>query len=131
MTPDQILLVQTSFEMVGADGRALASMLRGRLVDREPALPRRIAATPGQQARLLARLLVCAIRGLGRARALRPVSSRLGQKRLLEHEVAAIGSALVESVEELLGARLPRSVREAWLAGCRVQTHRLGMAACS
>ena len=30
MTPDQILLVQTSFEMMGADGTALASTLRAR-----------------------------------------------------------------------------------------------------
>ena len=75
MTPDQILLVQTSFEMTGADGTALARSLSARIdayggagfqtgTDREP-----IA--------LLAGLLVLAVRGLSRRRVLTPALRRL------------------------------------------------------
>ena len=102
MTPDQILLVQTSFEMTGADGTALARSLSARIdayggagfqtgTDREP-----IA--------LLAGLLV------------------------LLHESAA--AALVEALEEVLGAALPRSAVEAWRAwhGLTVSLLRQGIA---
>ena len=117
MTPDQILLVQTSFEMTGADGTALARSLSARIdayggagfqtgTDREP-----IA--------LLAGLLVLAVRGLSRRRVLKPALRRLAARhpalgRAALHESAA--AALVEALEEVLGAALPRSAVEAWRA---------------
>lgn len=109
MTPDQILLVQTSFEMTGADGTALARSLGARID--VPAAP-------------LARFLVLAVRGLSRRRALRPALLRLaarqpaiGPKSLAEPSVA---TALVEALEEVLGTPLPRSASEAWHAGHRL-----------
>ena len=98
MTPDQILLVQTSFHMVGADGMALATTLQARLPGEAPVLRRlRSAAPPAEQARQLAAMLVLAVRGLSRSR------------------------ALLEAVEERLGATLPCAVRDAWAAGYRMQ----------
>lgn len=121
MTPDQILLVQTSFQMMGADGTALASTLRASPAIRELALRGRLTGTPAEQGRLLARFLVLAVRGLSRSRVLQRLRTRHGGGRLMEQELAAVGRALLDSVEELLGAAVPRSVREAWLAGYRMQ----------
>jgi hemoglobin-like flavoprotein len=130
MTPDQILLVQTSFQMMGADGTALASTLGSRLAIRELALRGRLTGTPAEQARLLARLLVLAVRGLSRSRVLHRLRARLGSGPLVEDEFAAVGRALLDSVEELLGAAVPRSVREAWQAGYRMQAGLLRATAC-
>lgn len=116
MTPDQILLVQTSFQMMGADGTALASALCSRLAIRELTLRGLLTGPPAEQARLLARLLVLAVRGLSRSRALLRLRARYDTGHSLEREIPAIGVPLVESVEDLLGATLPRSVREAWVA---------------
>jgi hypothetical protein len=91
MTPDQILLVQTSFEMTGVDGTALARSLNARL-----------EAPIGR----LAGLLVLAVRGLSRRRVLSPALRRLAVRypaigqALHEPSVAV---ALVEAVEEALG----------------------------
>ena len=132
MTPDQILLVQTSFEMTGADGTALARSLSARIdayggagfqtgTDREP-----IA--------LLAGLLVLAVRGLSRRRVLKPALRRLAARhpalgRAALHEPSA-AAALVEALEEVLGATLPRSAVEAWRAwhGLTVSLLRQGIA---
>ena len=126
MTPDQILLVQTSFQMVGADGMALATTLQARLPGEAPVLRRlRSAAPPAEQARQLAAMLVLAVRGLSRSRALRPALRRLGARHgadgLAEGELATFGRALLEAVEERLGATLPCAVRDAWAAGYRMQ----------
>ena len=104
MTPDQILLVQTSFEMTGVDGTALARSLNARL--EAPIAP-------------LAGLLVLTVRGLSRRRVLSPALRRLAVRHpaigqaLHEPSVAV---ALVEAVEEALGTALPRSAVEAWRA---------------
>lgn len=129
MTPDQILLVQTSFEMMGADGTALALTLRARPVICELARRGRLTGTPAEQARLLARLLVLAVRGLSRSRVLQRLRTRRGLGRLMEQELPAVGRALLDSVEELLGATVPRSVRDAWLAGYRMQADLLRVSA--
>lgn len=118
MTPDQILLVQTSFEMMGADGRSLARSLNAHLQAQDGAGRR-----PGMCSAPiapLAGLLVLAVRGLSRRRMLEPALRRLaarhpviGQAALREPLVA---SALVAALEEVLGATLPRSAVEAWRA---------------
>ena len=119
MTPDQILLVQTSFEMTGADGTALARSLSARID--APVAP-------------LAGLLVLAVRGLSRQRVLKPALRRLAARhpalgRAVLHEPSA-AAALVEALEEVLGAALPRSAVEAWRAwhGLTVSLLRQGIA---
>ena len=109
MTPLQILLVQTSFEMAGADGTALAAGLGRRLN------AGRLA--PAGHARELAGVLVLAVRGLSRRRLLRPAIRRLGARHAdacPAAEDAAFRRALLEALEEALGAGLPTAVREAW-----------------
>jgi hemoglobin-like flavoprotein len=105
MTPDQILLVQTSFQMTGADGTALARSLGTRLDT--PAAP-------------LASLLVLAVRGLSRRRVLQPALRRLMARHPAIGRAAlhgpSVAAALVEAVEEALGAPLPRSAAAAWHA---------------
>lgn len=107
MTPLQILLVQTSFEMAGADGTALAARLGQRLTARASA----------EQVPQLAAVLVLAVRGLSRRRLLRPAMRRLGARHAVCRALAqdaAFPRALLEALEDALGAGLPTSVREAW-----------------
>ena len=107
MTPVQILLVQTSFQMAGGDGTTLAAGLAQRLTAR----PRT------EQVGQLAAALALAVRSLGRRRA-----PRSGLRRLRVHgalcravaQDAAFPIALLDSLEDALGATLPAPVREAW-----------------
>ena len=113
--PLQILLVQTSFEMAGGDGRALAARLGGRLGAGKLA--------PAEHAHQLAGVLVLAVRGLSRRRLLRPAMRRLGARHAdawPAAQDAAFHRALLEALEDVLGAGLPNSVREAWSAGHRM-----------
>jgi hypothetical protein len=108
VTPEQILLVQTSFAMTGTDGQTIARCLRRRLAARgtQPEIP----AAP------LARCLAHAVRRTGRPAALRRLVRRLGtpppgwQDR----------NALVEAVGDALGAPLPQAAEEAWRAWYRL-----------
>ena len=77
MTPVQILLVQTSFEMTGADGTALAARWQ-RLAAGASAPGRWRTST--EQAVQLAAILVLAVRGLGRRRLLRRPCAGLGAR---------------------------------------------------
>lgn len=110
MTPDQILLVQTSFAMTGADGSALARSLTARLATSGSATP----AAP------LAGLLVLAVRGLSRRRLLRPALQRLATRHQGLRQGVLDAAALVEALEEAFGDRLPRSVVDAWRAWHRL-----------
>jgi hypothetical protein len=118
MTPDQILLVQTSFEMTGADGTALARSLAAR-IDTAPAP--------------LARLLVLAVRGLTRRRVLEPALRRLAARDPATGGLAlarpSAAAALVDALEEVLGTPLPRSASEAWQAWHRRTSALLAQAA--
>jgi hypothetical protein len=108
MTPDQILLVQTSFAMTGADGTALARSLSARL------------GAPGTQVAPLAGLLVLAVRGLSRRGLLRPALQRLAARHHGLRHAALDAAALVDALEEALGARLPRAAVDAWRAWHRL-----------
>ena len=112
MTPDQILLVQTSFAMTGIDGETLARCLHRRLVARgtDPQIP----------APRLARWLTRAVR-----RASRPATVALLIRRLGTPPPGLRDrNALVEAVGDAIGAPLPRAAAEAWQAW-----HRLALGA--
>ena len=75
-----------------------------------------------------------AVRGLSRRRVLKPALRRLAARhpalgRAALHEPSA-AAALVEALEEVLGATLPRSAVEAWRAwhGLTVSLLRQGIA---
>jgi hypothetical protein len=118
MTPVQILLVQTSFEMAGADGTALATRLERRLAASTSAPW--LARVPAERVRQLTALLVLAVRGLGRRRLLRSAMRRLGARHadacLAVTQDAAFRRALLDALDDSLGAALPCQVREAWSA---------------
>ena len=121
MTPDQILLVQTSFEMAGADGTALARTLTARLARHDPALRRVADAAPNTR---LAGLLVLGVRGLSRRRLLQPALRRFAARHLPcggpKLDDTLVARALVEALEDVLGGALPRSAVEAWRAWHRM-----------
>ena len=114
MTPDQILLVQTSFEMTGADGAALARSLSARLERQAGGGDRPVAY--GAEVASLAGLLVLAVRGLSRKGLLRPALGRLAARHPAIRPAALDERLVVEALEEALGAKLPRSAVEAWRA---------------
>jgi hypothetical protein len=127
MTPEQILLVQASFDMAGSDGAALARSLRARLQMRDPT-PGRLRSEPACS-RPLAGLLVLAIRGLSRRHLLRPALRRLGARHLPEGcdrlQDRRVASALLEALEDVLGISLPLAVAEAWQAWHRMASSML------
>jgi hypothetical protein len=113
MTPDQILLVQTSFHMAGADGAALARTLTARL---ERYAPTPHGSAEAASVHVLARLLVLGVRGLTRRRMLRPALRRVSVRHPAEGTTwddALVARALVEALEDVLGGALPRAAADA------------------
>ncbi len=108
MTPEQILLVQASFDMAGGDGAAVARCLRTRLAAR--------GADPGIPSARLARYLARNVRGASRptvlAASVRRIVRRLGAPPPALRDRAA----LVDAVGDALGAPLPTAAAEAWRA---------------
>ena len=108
MTPEQILLVQTSFAMTGADGQTLARCLHRRLAAR--------GADPKVPVARLARCLAHAVRRASRPAAFRRLIRRLGTPPPSLRD----WNPLVEAVNEAVGAPLPGVAAEAWRAWHRV-----------
>jgi hypothetical protein len=108
MTPEQILLVQTSFAMTGTDGATLARCLHRRLAAR--------GTNPDIPAARLARGLVHAVRRASRPAACRRLVRRLGTPppALRDRNV------LIEAVGDALGAPLPPAAADAWRAWHRL-----------
>ena len=107
MTPEQILLVQTSFAMTGADGQTLARCLQRRLAAR--------GADPKIPMARLARYLAHAVRRAGRPAMFQRLIRRLGTPPPALRDC----TALAEAVDDAVGAPLPRAAAEAWRAWYR------------
>ncbi len=120
MTPNQIDLVQTSFEKVAPNAKLAAHMFYGRLFEIAPSVKPMFKGDMTEQGRKLMSALTLVVNGLTNLDAVVPVAKSLATKHVSYGVTAAhyqpVGEALIWTLEQALGDDLSKDAREAWLA---------------
>jgi hemoglobin-like flavoprotein len=118
MTPEQIKLVQSSFERVGPDLPALATRFYQELFGRDPALRALFTTDMALQKIRFAEKLTEIVRAFPRLDELLAHTRALGARhvgygvRVADYE--AVGEALVAALAAVLGDSFDTQTREAW-----------------
>ena len=120
MTPEQIALVQTSFERVAPNAEAVAALFYQRLFELDPAARGLFKGDMRGQGGKLMAMLAVVVRGLTRLDRIVPAIESLGQRHVAygvqDSHYATVGSALLWTLEQGLGPDFTPETREAWTA---------------
>jgi hemoglobin-like flavoprotein len=120
MTPCQIDLVRTSFAAVEPIADVAATIFYRRLFDLEPSLRGLFPDDLAAQRRNLMQTLTMVVRGLDRLERIVPGVEALGRRHtgygVRPEDFETVGAALLETLEEGLGAAFTTDVRDAWAA---------------
>jgi len=119
MTPRQIELVRESFAHVEPIADAAATIFYRRLFDLDPSVRSLFAATDmAGQRRNLMQTLTVVVRGLDRLDDLAPAVEALGRRHasygVRPFDFETVGAALIDTLEEGLGAGFDAETRRAW-----------------
>lgn len=119
MTPEQVDLVQSSFQKVVPFAGRLAEAFYTRLFEIAPDTRRLFTANLDQQRKKLVQMLVWLVTNLKRIETIHPAIQELGLRHL-RYEVKAddfdqVGAALIYALQETLGERFTPEVRQAWI----------------
>jgi hemoglobin-like flavoprotein len=120
MNPSQIKLVQQSFARVLPIADQAAAMFYQHLFELDPELEILFKGDMRQQGKRLMNMLAVAVRGLndlpGFAPGLRDLGARHNFYGVKPADYATVGSALLWTLNEGLGAEFTDEVKEAWTA---------------
>ncbi|MBC7601802.1 MAG: hemin receptor [Ramlibacter sp.] len=119
MTPKQISLVQKSFADVKPIAGPAATLFYNRLFSLDPSLRRMFKGDLTLQGQMLMSVIGTAVSGLSNLETLAPIVRKLGARHVgygvrTEH-YAIVGSALLWTLEQGLGAKFTPDVRDAWV----------------
>ena len=118
MTPRQIELVQSSFDLVTPMLEAATTMFYERLFQLDPSLRRMFHGPQAEQARKLAHVLTVVVKGLSRPQQILGAVEELGRRHATygvePRHYATVGSALLWTLQTGLGDAFTHEVREAW-----------------
>ena len=120
MTPEQIALVQTSFERVAPNADAVAALFYERLFELDPALRPLFRGDLREQGRKLMAMLHLVVRSLDRLDELVPAVEALGRRHVAygvrDAHYATVGGALLWTLQQGLRPAFTPATREAWTA---------------
>src|SRR3954452_24569678 len=120
MTPEQKLLVQTSFAQVVPIAGTAATLFYDRLFELDPSLRAMFKGDMEEQKRKLMTMLQVAVANLNRLDTLVPAVQNLGARHVgygvQPHHYATVGAALLWTLEQGLGPAFTPDVRDAWVA---------------
>jgi nitric oxide dioxygenase len=120
MTPEQILLVRSSFAKVGALGDRAAVLFYDRLFELDPSLKALFRGDPAAQRAKLMAALRTVVGALDRLDQILPMVRDLGRRHAhygVEPEhYATVGAALIWTLEQGLGPDFTLATRRAWIA---------------
>lgn len=121
MTPDQIRLVQASFEDVVPIAEPAAALFYERLFTLDPSLRRLFAqADMAAQGRKLVQAIAYVVGALYAPEEMLGSVRSLGQRHVRygveDRHYATVGAALLWTLEQGLGERFTPAVRDAWAA---------------
>lgn len=118
MNPDQIALVQSSFEKVRPIADQAAALFYGRLFELSPEVRPLFKADLQDQGKKLMQMIGVAVAGLDQLDAIVPAVQNLGRNHVsygvkAEH-YPAVGEALLWTLEQGLGDNWNEELGEAW-----------------
>lgn len=118
MTPQQVTLVQTTWEQVVPIADTAAGLFYGRLFELDPALRPLFKSSIEEQGRKLMQMITVAVRGLNNVPALIPAVQELGRRHVgygvRDEHYETVGSALLWTLEKGLGPAFTPEVKDAW-----------------
>jgi len=121
MTPEQIVLVQASFERLGPDLPAMTSRFYQELFSRDPSIRPLFTTDPAVQEARFAEKLTEIVRAMPRLGDLLDVTRELGARhvgygvRVPYYQIVA--DALLAALAAVLGDAFDEATREAWVVG--------------
>lgn len=118
MTPEQKVLVQTSFEQVLPIADTAAELFYGRLFELDPSLRLLFKEDMKAQGRALMSMIQVAVAGLDKMERIVPAVQNLGRRHATygveNSHYETVGTALLWTLEQGLGEQFTLEVREAW-----------------
>jgi hemoglobin-like flavoprotein len=124
MTPAQILLVQSSFQLIAPIRQEASELFYHRLFQLDPSLRPLFGDDIRHQASKLMTALGFVVRGLNRPETIlddvRALARRHRGYGVEERHFAVVGEALLWTLDAGLGHRFSGEVREAWTAAYRM-----------
>jgi hemoglobin-like flavoprotein len=120
MTPEQVALVQGSWQQVVPIKDKAAELLYGRLFEMDPALKSLFKGDMAQQGRKLTAMLTTIVNKLNRLDELVPAAQALGRRHagygVKEEHYATVGDAFLWTLRTGLGSAFNDDVKAAWIA---------------
>jgi len=119
MTPEQIKLVQDSFEVVKLNAQQAAQLFYNRLFDLNPNLRSLFSGNMVEQGRKLMSVLATAIASLNNLEKIVPVVQELGKRHhhygVTHQDYDTVGQALIWTLEQGLAEKFDAVTKAAWL----------------
>lgn len=119
MTPEQAVLVKTSWAKVVPIKEAAAGLFYGKLFELDPSLKGMFKGDMAEQGRKLMAMINTAVNGLDKLEAIVPAVQDLGKRHVAygvtDQHYDTVGSALVWTLEQGLGADFTPEVKDAWV----------------
>ncbi len=120
MTPDQIALVQTSWQQVVPMKDQVAQLFYQKLFELDPKLETLFKNDITQQGRKLMTMLDTAVRGLTNPASIVPTVRELGKRHVgygvKDKDYDTVATALLWTLETGLGPKFTPDTRSAWVA---------------
>jgi hemoglobin-like flavoprotein len=120
MTPQQITIVQTTWQDVVPIADAAAKLFYSRLFVLDPSLESLFTGKSADQRRRLMMMIGVAVTGLTRVDTIAPVLRNLGARHVdygvRDEHYATVGAALLWTLEQGLGDKFTPEARDAWTA---------------
>ncbi len=118
MTPEQALLVKTSWAKVMPISEKAAELFYGKLFELDPELKSLFKGDMQEQGRKLMAMINTAVNGLDKLEAIVPAVQELGKRHVgygvEDKDYDTVGAALLWTLETGLGDDFTPEVKEAW-----------------
>ncbi|MGA7799495.1 MAG: globin family protein [Gammaproteobacteria bacterium] len=118
MTPQQILLVRSTWEQVAGQPESAAVLFYGRLFELDPALRSLFRGDMTEQGRKLMTIIGMAVGGLGRLESLVPAIEDLGRRHagygVKDRDYDTVGAALLWTLATGLSDAFTPEAQDAW-----------------
>jgi len=119
LTPEQLVLVQSSWEKVVPIANVAADLFYNKLFELDPELRPLFPADMGQQKTKLMDMIGIAVEGLSDIEKLIPAVKDLGRRHAKHYKVTApmydtVGAALLDTLEKGLGDSWDEAHKDAW-----------------
>lgn len=118
MTPQQVALVQSSFDSIKPIADTAAHLFYERLFAVAPEYRRLFSGNMARQGRMLMNMIGIAVSGLSRPETVLPAVQDLGRRHaaygLKEKDYQVVGGVLLWTLERGLGMAFTTEVKEAW-----------------